>query len=497
MKKVILSLVLFAVTALALHAQESFEEYRKRVNREFQAHKQNAERDFNAYRKKVNADFAEYMRKAWVQVTPKPKVPQPKDDKPVPPVIYDKEKDDKPVRNDPKPIEELIPVPKPEPQPEPIAPIEEKEQEQEGNRYSLTYMGHGMKVRIPQNYRFTLHDNAENTIANAWKGLSESSLDNTLVDLLNLRKIYRLCDWAYLSLLKTFSYGLFGERSNEAVLFVAYLYTQSGYMMRLAQSGPRLCMLFGSKFILFNRPYYEQDGYYYYNMDGNEGSLRMCNVRFPKEKGLSLYITQEQAVSPVSGSARMLQSKAYPAMRFSVHTNKHLIDFYNTYPSGKIGSNVCTQWAIYANTPMDAQIRDELYPALKSVLDGKSQADALNMLLNFVQTAFVYEYDDKVWGGDRAFFSEETLHYPYADCEDRAILFTRLVRDQLHLNTALVFYPGHLASAVRVTDPDIKGDFLIIEGARYLVCDPTYINAPIGQTMPGMDNGKAKVIQLD
>ena len=119
------------------------------------------------------------------------------------------------------------------------------------------------------------------------------------------------------------------------------------------------------------------------------------------------------------------------------------------------------------------------------------------MLLNFVQTSLTYEYDDKVWGGDRAFFPEETLHYPYADCEDRAILFTRLVRDLLQLRAALVYYPGHLAAAVRVTDPAIRGDYLSIGGERYLVCDPTFINAPIGRTMPGMDNSTAQAIPLD
>jgi hypothetical protein len=31
---------------------------------------------------------------------------------------------------------------------------------------------------------------------------------------------------------------------------------------------------------------------------------------------------------------------------------------------------------------------------------------------------------------------------------------------------------------------------------RYLVCDPTYVGAPIGVTMPGMDNGEAQVVLL-
>lgn len=495
MKKAILSFLLLPLTASTLQAQETFDEYRRRVNQAFQTHKQKVEQDFDAYRKNVNAKFAEYMRKNWVNVTPEPEVPQPKEDQPVPPVIYDEKKDTKPIEEKTKPLEEVIPVPQPEPQPEPIAPIEEKEQED--HRHSLTYMGNDMKVRVPKDYRFTLRNCSENTVADGWKDLSDGTFDNTLIDLLNLRKEYRLCDWAYLNLLKTFAYGLLGERSNEATLLTAYLYTQSGYMMRLAQSGNRLCMLFGSKFTLYNRPYLQLDGHYYYNMDGNETNLSVCNIKFPKEQALSLYITTEQVVPQADSPLRTLQSKAYPAMRFSVHANKHLIDFYNGYPTGKMGNNECTRWAVYANTVLDPKTRDELYPALRKVLDGKLQAEATNMLLNFVQTSLEYEYDEKIWGSDRAFFPEETLHYPYADCEDRAILFTRLVRDLLCLKTALVYYPGHLACAVKMTDPSITGDFLVINGGRYLVCDPTFINAPIGRTMTGMDNSKAKVILLD
>ena len=54
-----------------------------------------------------------------------------------------------------------------------------------------------------------------------------------------------------------------------------------------------------------------------------------------------------------------------------------------------------------------------LYPSLKKTITGMSERDAVGIILNWVQTAFEYEYDDKVWGGDRAFFAQETLYYPY------------------------------------------------------------------------------------
>ena len=112
-----------------------------------------------------------------------------------------------------------------------------------------------------------------------------------------------------------------------------------------------------------------------------------------------------------------------------------------------------------------------------------------------MQTAFEYEYDDKVWGGDRAFFPAESLYYPYCDCEDRAILFSRIVRDLLHLDVVLLYYPGHLASTV-CFNQDVRGDYLVLNGRKFVVCDPTHIGASIGTTMPGMDNKTAKVIRL-
>ena len=61
---------------------------------------------------------------------------------------------------------------------------------------------------------------------------------------------------------------------------------------------------------------------------------------------------------------------------------------------------------------------------------------------------------------------------------------------------AFVSYPGHLAAAVHFNE-DIPGDYFIVNGKRYLVCDPTYINAPIGWTMPGMNNQTAKVFLME
>ena len=36
----------------------------------------------------------------------------------------------------------------------------------------------------------------------------------------------------------------------------------------------------------------------------------------------------------------------------------------------------------------------------------------------------------------------------------------------------------------------------MVDGRKFIVCDPTYLGARIGMTMPGMNNSEATVILL-
>ena len=149
----------------------------------------------------------------------------------------------------------------------------------------------------------------------------------------------------------------------------------------------------------------------------------------------------------------------------------------------------------YAEAPLSSHLKEQLLDPLATSIEGLSQEDAANVLINFVQTAFEYQTDDEQWGYERPFFPEETLFYPYSDCEDRSILFARLVKELMGLDVVFLHYPGHLATAVRF-DEEISGDHLMIDGGKYLVCDPTYINASIGMQMPQMEGKDVNVIRI-
>lgn len=477
MKRFLIILGILCATTIA--SAQTFEE-------QYRAFQQSAQQNYADFREQANAAYADFLRAAWEYYKVSPAIPRPKDE-PIPPVVYD----DKNKQQEQEIKGDVVPQPTPNPSPQPVAPVIENNDESTTVR--ISYYGTSFSFRVPKNKTISLPDIEANTLAAAWDELASNDYNNLLYDCLSARDQYKLCDWAYLSLLQQLAEKLYGQ-SNAAVLLQAFLYANSGYQMRLAVTADaRLHMLIGSDYTFYDRGYYEIGGEKFFPMEKLTEDIAICNGAFTNEKTLSLLIANEQrlAYSPVA----MPKRKAQSGLTTTCSINKNLIDFYNTYPTGHYGDDFGTRWAAYANSPLDESIKNELYPQLKAAIRGVPEAQAVNILLNWVQTAFEYEYDDKVWGADRAFFPAESLHYPYCDCEDRSILFSRIIRDLLNLDVVLLYYPGHLATAVAFHQ-DIHGDYLMVEGKKFIVCDPTYIGAPIGATMPDMDNKTAKIITL-
>lgn len=467
---------------------------KSRMHDAFEKFRQEVYDDFENFRRKCMEEFIEFTRNPWKEFEEKKPIPVPEKET-VPPVTVPEEDRDKPQEDKPVVIEEVVAPVVVEPQPTPVEPIEEVPVEEE-KFVDFTFFGTPARVRFDRTNLFTLRGVDENSVADALKILSGKAYDNLMIDCLALRDELKLSDWAYIQMLKAVAETIVGRTSNEATLLLTYLYVQSGYKARMATDGLKLYLLYASKYEIYNQSSFTIDGDSYYGLIELPARLFICQVAFPKERELSLGIFTDQRFSDDASKVRTLRSLRHPEVQCTAHVNGNLLDFYNSYPTSMYGGNFMTRWAMYANTPMSEDAKMAIYPELRKHIEGKTPLEAVTVLLDFVQWAFVYEYDEKVWGHDRAFFAEETLAYPYADCEDRSILFSRLVRDLVGLKVVLVYYPGHLATAVHFTTP-VTGDYLMLQGQRYVICDPTYFGAAVGQTMKGMDNQGAKAILLD
>lgn len=347
--------------------------------------------------------------------------------------------------------------------------------------------------------KLKMREITENHVADIIDVLLLKDYDNLLYDCLQARRNYNLCDWAYYQFLRQVGRLVCPSSEECAVLVTAFLYAGSGYNMRLAIIDGHLRMFAATPHTIYGCNVLNIEGQQYSELEPTPAALTAIVCAAPvytEEHPLSLFLTPQPRLGHVDAAgAHTITSTINTDLAVTVSVPRGLLDFYSTYPSSYIDGNYMTRWAIYANTPLAPEVSSQFYPALRQYLAPLGKAEAAERLLHWVQTGFDYKTDVEVWGADRVFFAEETLHYPSCDCEDRAILYTRLVRDLLGLRCVLVHYPNHIACAVHFDEPT-PGDYVVYGGQRYVIADPACIPARLGMTMSGKDNSTASLILL-
>ena len=539
MKKLI---VIFQLLMLVLVVPAQAQNQKKDFRKDFEAFKKKAKKEYADFRKQALAEYTKFVREAWEEFGAEPPVAIPEEEKVEPMVVpgYEEEtagffsklfgggdkKDKKALKEKEKqekekkkmakreksnkilPVATVVPAPAPATkQPQPLAKVEQTSDP--NPYYKFDVFGTECKVRMGNNCRFTLPGVSGDEVADAITQFTKPQFDNMLYDCLEERKAHNFSDWAYYQMLLALTNKFYGNHTNEATLALAFLYSQSGYKMRMAHDGKTLYMIVASQYNMFGKSYFYVDGEWYYLLENikDGDKLNICKAKFPKESAMSLQMNARQdfAESPVN--ERTITSLKNPDFSFTLHSNKNYIDFFDTYPASYTGGNFMSRWAMYANTPLEKGITEQLYPQMRAKLKGMTPLEQVQQLLWWVegktdikktnpnQGCFLYAYDDDVWGRDRAFFGEETFFYPYCDCEDRAILLSHLVRDLVGLDVVLVYYPGHLAMAVEFKE-NVQGAGYMLNGRKFTVCDPTYIGADVGEEMPNVAGKGANVILL-
>lgn len=486
-----LMLIILVLFIGNIRAQDVFDEFARKSKQEFNDFKGKSIQEFNDFRDKANAEFAAFMGRPWSPHKVSPAIPIPQ--KPDPDIVPVKRPTPQQDQRSPLkiPYKNIIPAPKPQPSPVPIAPIVIPESAPIISTIDFNYYGTKCSVHWTDNLKFSLSGIQEKEIAKTWSRLSGAEYNPVLSDFLVLKEKLRLCDWGYIQLIKKFTESIYhSTTSNEGAVLQMFILTQSGYKVRMARADNRIIVLIPSNYVIYQYEYLSINGLSYYVFDSSLKNAKFfvfdCN--YPKEQLLSIEMKEEPLLAFNGTKDRLLFSKGYPNVKAYVKTNKNLIDFYNDYP---LNSN----WDLYSEASLSEEAKENLYPVLKREISGKSEATAANILLNFVQTSLNYKTDQDQFGCERPLFADETIYYPYCDCEDRAILYSILVKDLLHLKVVLLHYPGHLATAVHFNE-NINGDYLSIDNIKYIVCDPTYINAPIGDAMPEFKHSNCNVVKL-
>lgn len=478
---------------------DDFEAYKAQQLAEFEQYREDENAEFEAFRKKQNEEFAEFMRKQWSDFRTFNAVPVPQRPEPPKPVV--KSAETKPMD---EPQQLVVNTPPAITTKAVKETADRKRASKKSNRRSkkatstpyldFDFYGTPCSIPVDGSYRFTLEEVSNNGIADVWQLLSTEKYFDIAERLIELRGKLNLCDWGYVCLADIFARSLMGNnRINEARVLQMFILTQSGYKMRIAQNDGRILLLmpFAGDINIYAYPYITKEGHKYYILDkecGGQLQISVFDREFPNENLCSLEMDGEPALKSTPAGSRKYRSKKYEDLNATVAINRNIIDFYNSYP-------VTDAWDMYVRTSLSNATREQFYPQLLAAIESKSKTEAADILLNFVQTAFEYKTDREQFGRERPLFAEETLYYPFCDCEDRSILYAILVRELLELDVVLLNYPTHLATAVDF-GKDIPGKYISYKGKHYFVCDPTYIGASIGEAMPNLDSQEITIVEI-
>ena len=509
-------------------ADDGFAEYMKQQQNEYQEYKDKRDKEFTSF---LQSQWKELDVFAGVKRDPAPKpvvmpVAKPKP-KPVPVVV---QKIPEPVKQPvlrpetkpfikepvikPEPVVRTPPAPviKPEPvvrvQPAPVIkpvviikppvilakPVVKPVvvSVPKGRAAKINYYGHNLTFYYDAKLKTRLTGRInEKAISKFWSDLSKADYDALLSQLQKQRAPLQLNDWSYALLINELAKTIYSGQKNEQSLFTWFLLVKTNYQARLAYSKNKVFLLLPTEQRLYGVSYFTFSGIRYYalGMDGNKakpGRVFTYNGQYPGAKK-PLDMAMSKSLNTRSSKRNRQVAFIYNNKRYNVKVgyDKNTINYLRTYPQMGIDQ--------YFMSRVNADVGNPLLAQLKNIIKGKSEEEAVNILLLFVQNAFKYKTDQGQFGEENYLFPEETMYYPYSDCEDRSVIFAWMVRSLIGLEVVGLDFPGHIAAAVKF-NTNVSGDKVRYNGKTYVVTDPTYINASAGMTMPDYKKVKPKVV---
>ena len=329
-----------------------------------------------------------------------------------------------------------------------------------------------------------------------WKNLSSTDYKACLLQAQYYKDKMKLNDWGYCELLFNYSRTVQNSSIDENYLFTWFMLVKSGYLVRIGYEGERVALLIATDNKMYGLPYFFPEGseqtFYSISLDHNTkpltGNLFIYKDDYPgSERSFNLSITETPTISSSLVNKELEFNIAGLDYSIPIRYDKSVIDFFEYYPQ--------TDFGVYFSAPMSKDASQSMIDGLSVLIKDKSELEAANFLLHFVQYATKYKIDEEQFKREKPFFPEESLHYNYSDCEDRAVLFSYLVTNLLGLDVIGIDYPEHVATAVHFTD-EMKGSYVEHNNKKYYICDPTYLGASVGVCMPEYTKVKADIIRI-
>ncbi|MCX6051294.1 MAG: hypothetical protein NTZ60_02165 [Campylobacterales bacterium] len=443
----------------------------------FSEYKNTQAESFQKYKDENDAKFNTYLKSEWEAYTAQ--IPDSLYEKPKPKELpHVPERSDKypwgttPIKvqgEGPKVIIELA-LPK-----ESVTPKEISKDEKD---ITIDFYGTSLGFTLPHAIdKARFYPQTQEGISNFFDSIAQTEYLPLIKEIETTSKSMNLNDWGVYQLVLKLGKKLYANE-EEAKLLSWFVFNKLGYAVKVGLSNQKVLLMHYAQKVIYATPNYIIDAKKYFVLSNyakeETGNVFTYAQNYPEsEKPLDLTLTSLPFLSE-NIKSKTLSFKQYEHEYFIPYEyNQNLIDFMASYPQA--------DYETYFNAPIERRSFAGIATAMKKYIDNKKTSEAMNFVLNFVQNAFVYKTDSEQFGREKVMFAEETLYFDKSDCEDRAVLFSYLVKELFHVGVVGVKYKDHMATALYLP---MQGDSVKAGSKKFIIADPTYINASIGESMP-------------
>lgn len=445
----------------------------------FQQFRSGVMEGYGKFRKSVLDGYAAYLDTVWKEYK----------------AFKGDTRDEKPKPVTPPDVKDVPPVQQPEADKPVVAPEERPRQPQTPQRpatpvvptvpqtpLEASFSFYGTMLKAPRMECAAVEQLTPQKAATAWRQYEEGGMRKMAETMKGNARALGLNDWFTYEMVRECVNAQCGAATPAArITLQHFLLANMGYDVRMADSGGAPCLMFAVAQTVYSRGYIVIDGrkYYIFQDNGRDapegGSFYTCELPHDADPGSAMNLRLNGMTGMRTGDRHHCEL-TYDGITVTADVDRGQMEMLRHYPQLNV--------ADYAMSVIDPKLRGAVLEQLRPHIAGLSEGAAADRLLSFVQHAFDYATDGDQHGYEKAYFFEENFFYPKNDCEDRAIFYAYLVRNLLGLDVHLIQFPGHECTAVCFKDSSVSGAGYTYGGRTFIICDPTYIGASIGQCMP-------------
>ena len=367
-----------------------------------------------------------------------------------------------------------------------------KPEADEFNSVKQIFLFYGQQINLHCDKLLTLSATttiSEDSLSGFWKSFSRANSNHLVDQLMDYRDLLGLGDWGFFQLVKAASSHIFRDNIWKADQLAWALMIRSGFDVRLAFNQNSTTVLFPSENNIYARQFVVIGQKRFYLDRQMTGQLLItCQDPFPDSDGMIDF----RFYKSLNFSGKLIirkflvqwNNKKY---EFALRYNPSVIRFYHDYPQ--------TDQSVFFGASVSSTLKEDLLGQFYPLLSKMDKVEAVAFLQQFVQRQFDYSIVNLKTGLTQSRFAEEIIASKSGDDRSKAVLFSWLIRILLRHPVVGVQMAGYCSTAVFFDEP-IDGDFYFLNRRKYIITDPTIMNAPIGVMMPELSGLVPQLIDL-